>query len=330
MPSQHTALILPAAGAAFEVAKRDTPTPGPGQVLVRNKAVALNPIDNFIQKTGLFTDGFPAVVGGDGAGEVAALGAGVKGWSVGDKVFYQSAFVADRGTFQEFTIADAARIAKVPSKLSYEEIVSVPLTFATAAIGAYKAKSSIVTAFGHSVGGAGLVAPWEAGGRGKYSGQVAVILGGSSSVGQFVIQLAKLSGFIPYAKLPDAVRQIVGDAPLKYVYDAISNADSNKAGWDLLSPGGVMVVVLPPSPEVGVAGKDDERGRRLVFVFGIINHPDNHEFGAGLYAAVSEMFEKGELKPNKVETVGNDLRAIPHGLEKLAKGVSGVKLVATI
>ncbi|KZV71137.1 medium-chain dehydrogenase/reductase like protein [Peniophora sp. CONT] len=361
MSNQQTALLLPAPGAPFEIGKRDTPTPGPNQVLVRNKAVALNYVDNLIQKTGfIITGGFPAVLGGDGAGEIVALGSGVQAWKVGDRVFYQGAFESDRDTFQELAIADAARIAKVPSGLSYEEIVSVPLALATAAIGAYQAKSSTLYPSGQDTGGAGLVAPWEAGGRGKYAGQVAVILGGSSSVGRFAIQLAKLSSFstiittaskhneaackdigathvidyreVPYTKLPEAVRNIVGDAPIKYVYNAVSNTESNNAGWELLSSGGSMIIVLPPSPEsaIGTPGKDDENGRRLVFVHGAINEPCNYEFGAGLYAVLTEMFEKGELKPNKVEVIGKGLEAIPSGLEKLAKGVSGAKLVATL
>ncbi|KZV71135.1 GroES-like protein [Peniophora sp. CONT] len=359
MPNQHNALIIPSVGATPEIGKRATPTPGTGQVLVRNKAVALNPVDNFIQKTGYFVDGFPAVVGSDGAGEIAALGAGVEGWKVGDKVFYQCAFTPDRGTFQELTIADAARIAKVPSNLSYEQIATVPLTLATAAIGAYKPKTDVLLPTGNSAGGAGLTPPWEASGRGKYAGEVAVILGGSSSVGQFAIQLAKLSGFstiittaskhneayskdagatdfidyheVPYAKLPEAVHKIVGDKPVKYVYDAISQPESQKAGWELLSgSGGVLVIVLPPSSEIGAPGKDDEKGRHLVYTFGASNGEANLEFGAGLYAKATELLEKGDLKPNKVENLGKSLEVIPVGLAKLEKGVSGVKLVATL
>ena len=186
MSSEHSALLLPAAGAAFEVGKRATPKPGPGQVLVRNKAVALNPIDWIVQKFGIFYKTFPAVIGGDGAGEIAELGAGVTGWSIGDKVFYQGTFDSDRGTFQELTLADAVRIARVPDNLLYEQVATLPLTLATVAVGAYKPRHSEVRASDkHDIGGVGLTAPWETDGRGKYAGQAAVITSGSSSVGQF-------------------------------------------------------------------------------------------------------------------------------------------------
>jgi NADPH:quinone reductase-like Zn-dependent oxidoreductase len=64
-----------------------TPEPGPGQVLVRLKAAALNRLDLWVR------DGWPGIrlayphiPGADGAGEVAALGAGVSQWEVGDRV----------------------------------------------------------------------------------------------------------------------------------------------------------------------------------------------------------------------------------------------------
>ncbi|VDC03740.1 unnamed protein product [Peniophora sp. CBMAI 1063] len=351
MAAQHTALIIPAATAAFQVVKRVTPKVLPGQVLVRNKAIALNPVDYVI--AGPFGSrlwkSFPAVVGSDGAGEIAQLGEGVTGWKVGDKVFYQSRFESDRGTFQELTIADAARIARVPDKYSYEEVVTLPLALATAAIGAYKPRLSELRADKHDVGGAGLIPPWEAEGRGKYAGQAAVIVSGSSSVGQFATQLAKLSGFstiittaskhnedycksagathvidyhdVPYPELPAAVKKIVGDTPLTYVYDAASIPESQKAGWDMLSPGGAIVVVKPPSQEIGTIGQDDEKGRRAVWVYGGANEQDHGDFGAGLYAALTEMLDKGELKPNKIEVIGHGLEVIPDGLARLQKGM---------
>ena len=185
--SQHAALLLPAAGAALKIGKRTTPTPGPGQVLVRNKAIALNPADWIMQKTGFLVgdSGWPTVLGQDGAGEIAVVGEEVTGWKVGDKVFYQSYYVPDRGSFQELTIADAARIARVPKTLSYEEIATVPLTLATAAIAMYKPNSDKMLQFGHNVGGAGLTPPWVVGGREKYAGQPALVMSGAGSVGQF-------------------------------------------------------------------------------------------------------------------------------------------------
>ncbi|VDB91637.1 unnamed protein product [Peniophora sp. CBMAI 1063] len=357
---QHNAVLLPAAGVALKVGQRATPTPGPGQVLVRNQSVGFNPVDVFMTKTGFQVGsyGYPAVIGADGAGTIAELGEGVTGWKIGDRVLYQSAFDPDRGTFQELTIADAERVAGIPKNLSYEEAATVPLTLATAAIGAYQAKSDVLRPDGQDVGGAGLTPPWEEGGRGKYEGKVALVIGGSSSVGQYAIQLAKLSGFstiittaskhneaycksagathvidyhiVPYAELSAEVKAIVGDKPLTYIYDAISSAESQKASWEALSPGGALVVVLPASTDIGKPGKDDENGRRVVAVFGTVNDPENWAFGKKLYGALPGLLEKGELRPHKIENVGKGLEAVLKGVERLEKGISGVKLVASL
>ncbi|VDC07631.1 unnamed protein product [Peniophora sp. CBMAI 1063] len=360
---QHLALLLSAAGAPLELGKRATPTPGPGQVLIRNKAVALNPIDGIIAKTGFILGefGWPVILGQDGAGDIVALGEGVTGWKVGDRVFYQSNIEKDRATFQEFAIADAARIARIPEKLSYADAATLPLTIATAAIAAYKPRGDKLAKAGQDIGGAGLTAPWEEGGRGKYAGQPALITSGSSSVGQYAIQLAKLGGFnpiittaskhnevycksagathvldyheVPYSEFRSAVAKIIGDTPLTYVYDAISTPESQKAGWEALSPGGALVIVKHPSDAVaGKQGKDDAEGKRVVWAFGGANvpFPGHREFGTAMYAVLTDMLEKGEIKTNKVEIIGHGLEVIPAGLEKLQKGVSGVKLVATL
>jgi len=66
---------------------------------------------------------------------------------------------------------------QIPENLTFDQASTIPLGFTTAAIGLYQEKREF--------GGAGLVAPWADGGRGKYAGQAIYIPGGSSSVGQY-------------------------------------------------------------------------------------------------------------------------------------------------
>src|SRR4030095_14175197 len=61
------------------------PEPGPGEVLVALRAAALNHLDIWIRK-GLPSVPKPRILGADGAGVVAALGAGAQGFAVGDRV----------------------------------------------------------------------------------------------------------------------------------------------------------------------------------------------------------------------------------------------------
>ena len=179
IPSQQKALLLPSCGpdAVYAVGERAVPQPGPGQVLIRNSAVALNPLDATIRTIGLYVSahGWPATVGWDGAGEIAALGSSVQGWAIGDVVMYQGWAPPDYGTLQEYTVADASLVSRVPGNISVEEATTIPSAFAAPVCGLYNAPSE------HSLG---LTAPWEDEGRGKYAGQAALVIGGSSSVGQ--------------------------------------------------------------------------------------------------------------------------------------------------
>ncbi|KAI0033328.1 GroES-like protein [Vararia minispora EC-137] len=353
MSPMHKALVLHSKDAGkFVIEDRPTPTPGPGQLLIKIYATALNPVDLYVQSSGYIVDayGFPAVPGCDGAGVVEALGEGVKGWAQGDRVLMQGHWVADRGTLQQYAISDAVRTTKIPDDMSFEEASTIPLALATSAVGLYHTISE--SGLDGPMGGIELTPPWE-GGTGKYAGQPILILGGSSSVGQLAIQLAKLSGFspiittaskhneayckaagathvidykdVPYADLPAAVTKITTE-PFKVVYDAVTVDDSQTAGWTILAPGGDMVVTLPP--KVGQRERSEANdGKRVAFTYGSIHLPMNAEFGARMHKALPGLLKDGAIKPNRVEVCGSDLSGAFAGLERLAGGVSGVKLV---
>ena len=92
-----------------------------------------------------------------------------------DQSLYEG-FIEDRNaTFQQYSVVPARIAAKIPSNLSFDQAASLPGGVITAALGLYDTRPGL---------GAGLVAPWEEGGRGKYAGQPIVVIGGSSSVGQ--------------------------------------------------------------------------------------------------------------------------------------------------
>lgn len=100
-----------------------TPEPGPGEVLLRLHASAVNPFDLYLRQ-GYFAEmiplPLPAILGGDAAGVIAKLGAGVSGWSVGERV------VADfwpngRGAHAEYGVVPATSMARLPDALSFEQ-----------------------------------------------------------------------------------------------------------------------------------------------------------------------------------------------------------------
>lgn len=86
MPSNRVAWLTKA-DAPLEVREAPMPTAGAGEIVVRNFAIAINPLDNHMQKTGLFVKQWPAIFGCDVAGEVHEVGAGAASrFKKGDRV----------------------------------------------------------------------------------------------------------------------------------------------------------------------------------------------------------------------------------------------------
>jgi NADPH2:quinone reductase len=113
------------------------PTPGPGQLLVEVKAAGLNAADRLIVNGSYVrgsstrhaeTSEAPSIaLGAEAAGEVVAIGEGVSGFAVGDRVMGVSG-----SAFAPFTLLGAALAMHVPERLSFTEAAAVPTTFTTA------------------------------------------------------------------------------------------------------------------------------------------------------------------------------------------------------
>lgn len=109
----------------------DKPPLRDGSVLVEVHAASLNPFDTKLRQ-GYMKDmiplTFPMTVGGDIAGVVVELGAGVKDLSVGDKVYGQAMAIAGAsGAVAEFADAKRTQIAVAPQNLDFKEAASLPL-----------------------------------------------------------------------------------------------------------------------------------------------------------------------------------------------------------
>ena len=98
------------------------PTPGPGQLRIRQHASGVNYIDVYF-RTGLYPAPLPFVSGNEGAGEVIAIGPDVKGFSVGDRVAYVTAL----GGYAEERLLPADRAVKLPANISYEQAAAMML-----------------------------------------------------------------------------------------------------------------------------------------------------------------------------------------------------------
>jgi zinc-binding alcohol dehydrogenase/oxidoreductase len=125
------------------------PEPSEGEILVRVHRAAFNRRDVFITQNLYPGIVLPRTLGSDGAGEIAALGAGVTGHAIGDAVVIDPELgwkpedvipaagsvilgMPKDGTFAEFVVVPAANVYKKPDALSYDEAAAIPLAGLTA------------------------------------------------------------------------------------------------------------------------------------------------------------------------------------------------------
>ena len=164
----------------LELDERPTPEPGPGEILVRVHASALNRAD-LLQRQGHYPapPGAPADIPGmEYAGEVAVLGPGVQEWREGDRVFG----IVGGGSYAEYLVTDAKAAARVPSRLSWVDAGAVPEAFITA-------HDALVTQAGMT------------------AGESILIHAVGSGVGLASTQVARAWGATPYgtARSPDKI-----------------------------------------------------------------------------------------------------------------------------
>ncbi|THH08859.1 hypothetical protein EW145_g2417 [Phellinidium pouzarii] len=337
---QQKALFLETpVNGEWVVRTRDVPKPGPGELLVKIRAAALNPVEWKIRAFDFRVEKYPAILGSDSAGTVEEVGQGVQGFTKGDRVLHQGSINDDKATFQQYAIVSAEITAKLPLNISFDEAASVPACLATAAVGLYNGR--------HKPGLTKLTPPWEEGGKNIYAGQPIVIFGGSGSVGQYVIQLAKLSGFSPIiatasqhnAELLKSVGAThvidrnadvlaeatkIAGSPVKIVFDTVSAKDTQTQAWELLAPGGVLLLVLPQQIDTA------KYPNKTAIAINIDrNVPDGRPLVVSLYSKLTQLLADGSIKPNRIEALPDGLAGIPAGVERIARNeVSGFKLVA--
>ncbi len=157
--------------ARFELAGIDTPEPGEGEVLISVKATSINPIDNKLLRHELgFNPELPAVLHGDVAGVVSAVGPGVHSFEVGDEVYAcAGGFIGTPGALAEYMPADESLVAPKPKSLGFAEAAALPLV--------------VLTAWESLIDSAKI-----------QPGEHVLVHGGTGGVGHVGVQLAKAKG----------------------------------------------------------------------------------------------------------------------------------------
>jgi len=243
-----------------------TPEPGPGEVLVRLKAAALNRVDLWVRRgwPGIKL-AYPHIPGSDGAGEVAALGAGVTGWSVGDRVVINANLSCGvcasclagkdnrcrnwhllgetvRGTCAQYVVVPAVNLYPLPEGYSEHKAAAAGLVFQTA---------------WHSLIVRGKVRP----------GESVLVVGASGGVNTASIQVARLAGATVYVVGSSAEKLALAESlGADYLINRADGPDWSRAVYQMTGKRGVDVVVDNVGTTFPLSFRAAAKGGRILTV----------------------------------------------------------------
>ena len=200
----------------------EDPEPGPGQLLVRPAAIGLNFIETY-QRSGVYPVEHPFRPGGEGSGEVVAVGDGVTTASVGDHVAWTASAT---GSYAELVVVDADQALPIPDALDIRTAAALPLQGLTV--------SMLVDGAFHVEAGQDVLLTAGAGGVGLLLTQVASHLGArvittvSTDEKEALSRAAGAADVVRYeqfediaTQLPEAVRALTGGEGVHVAYDGV-------------------------------------------------------------------------------------------------------------
>ena len=341
MPSNTAAWLSAQKARPLEVKSAPYTPPAENEVVIKNGALALNPVDHARQDLGdvLFAwTIYPCILGSDVAGEVAEVGSGVSRFETGDRVTGLALGLTSNkpadGAFQAYTVLPAHMASPIPSSLSYESASVLPLGISTAACGLFQ-KEYLGLQFPSAP-------PKPA------TGETVLIWGGSTSVGSNAIQLAVAAGYevitTASPKNFDYVKKLGASQVFDYQGETVV-ANLVNAFKDKTSAGALAIGngVADPCAEV----LDKSNGKKFV----ALTNPPSNELPSGVG---SKFIFGSDLKDNEVgpaiyedflpkaledgsfvaapdaKVVGKGLESIQGGLDLLKKGLSAKKYVISL
>jgi NADPH:quinone reductase-like Zn-dependent oxidoreductase len=364
MPENNAAWLI-GKNKKLEVKTAPYTHPNENQIVVRNHAVAINPLDWIVQilGNGIFRwITYPFVIGTDVAGEVLEIGQSVTRFKVGDRVLgYALSFDKDvnssaQGAFQHYTILDEHMSSTLPDSLEYHDAAVLPLALSTAASGMFQ-KDFLALNYPS-------LNPTP-------QNKTVLIWGGSTSVGNNAIQLAKAAGyhvittaspknFINLKKLgadevfdyhsPKAVQDIIGTLKGKTVAGALAiSYGSNEPCLKILRASKGTKFISTFSGPVSFAN-----GMKAGVIFKVVSLTLKFRIQAMISGIKTKQVYGSSLKKNEVskviyedylpralaenkyitapqaEVIGSGLESIQKGFDIQRKGVSAKKIVVTL
>jgi NADPH:quinone reductase-like Zn-dependent oxidoreductase len=231
----------------LEVRETPDPEPGPGQVRVRAKACGLN-FAEISARQGLYPDAPkpPCVVGYEGAGTVDAVGDGVEGLKVGDRVVYLTRF----GGHSDTVVVPHRQALPMPASMSFEEGAALPVNYVTA--------YHMLHQIHRTRPGEHVLVHMAAGGVGTAALQLCRHIGGVTTYGTASASkhdYVRSHGCvhpIDYRTKDYAaeVRRLTDGRGVDLVLDALGGPDWKK-GYELLKPAGMLIAFGLANTNVG-------------------------------------------------------------------------------
>ena len=266
---------------ALVVTDLDERDPSAGELRLVTRAIGVNPVDAAV-RAGLFPllGEPPFVLGWDVAGTVDAIGDGVAGHRIGDRVFGMSRFPAEGATYAEQVIVSAADVVGVPEALDDVHAAALPLVGLTA-------WQALVT-----VGGIG-------------PGTRVLVQAAGGGVGHVAVQIAKAFGAEVVATASprklDFVRSLGADHVADYTTTALSTIEPVDLAIDpfggaatgellpLVRDGGTIAMLIP-EPDEALLEKAASRGVTLAGIMVVVD-PE-------ALTRLVELVEAGKLRPH--------------------------------
>ena len=270
------------------------PEPGEGEVLIAQKSIGVNFVDVFFRNGTFPMDAYPAPVGSEAAGTIEAVGSGVKGFVIGDRVAYPFAV----GAYAESRIIPAASLFKIPDDITFDQAAAVLVKGLTAHMllkQAYFVKAGDTVLIHAMTGGVGtLLSDWA-----RALGAIVIGTVGNAAKKE----LALKRGFEHVVDLQSedfthVVNNITQGKGLDAMYDGTGQATFQKS-VDLLKAGGGAVLYGWPSGMPTINAKIMEQ-RNIKYVNpALYKYLEDRERTASAVTEIFDLVKEGILDVQK-------------------------------